>query len=135
MKKILFKNKQMIIFYKIAHLMLKIYSSKNNNYLHRILYFSLWQIPMNNKNRNLEKKMAKLMCKKNLLCNRQSLILIIIIVGYRHQSYSLKLANRWDLKVVISWLLKSLINKYKMLIWRLKKLSRITSYQFLKIKK
>jgi hypothetical protein len=94
MKKILFKNKQMIIFYKIARLMLKIYSSKNNNYLHKILYFNLWQILMNNKNRNLEKKMAKLMCKKNLLCNRQSLILIIIIVGYRHQSYSLKLANR-----------------------------------------
>ena len=47
-KKILFKNKQMIIFCKIVHLMLKIYLAKNNNYLVKILCFSLWQTLMNN---------------------------------------------------------------------------------------
>jgi hypothetical protein len=58
MKKILIKNKQMKIFYKIVRLMLTIYFQRNNNFLHKILYFNLWQIQMNNKNKILEKRMA-----------------------------------------------------------------------------
>jgi hypothetical protein len=58
MKKILIKNKQMKISYKIVRLMLTIYFQRNNNFLHKILYFNLWQIQMNNKNKILEKRMA-----------------------------------------------------------------------------
>ena len=58
MKKILIKNKQMKIFYKIVRLMLTIYFQRNSNFLHKILYFNLWQIQMNNKNKILEKRMA-----------------------------------------------------------------------------
>ena len=58
MKKILIKNKQMKIFYKIVRLMLTIYFQRNSNFLHKILYFNLWQIPMNNKNKILEERMA-----------------------------------------------------------------------------
>ena len=58
MKKILIKNKQMKIFYKIVRLMLTMYFQRNNNFLHKILYFNLWQIQMNNKNKILEKRMA-----------------------------------------------------------------------------
>ena len=58
MKKILIKNKQMNIFYKIVRLMLTIYFQRNSNFLHKILYFNLWQIQMNNKNKILEKRMA-----------------------------------------------------------------------------
>ena len=56
MKKILIKNKQMKIFYKIVRLMLTIYFQRNSNFLHKILYFNLWQIQMNNKNKILEKE-------------------------------------------------------------------------------
>ena len=58
MKKILIKNKQMKIFYKIVRLMMTIYFQRNSNFLHKILYFNLWQIQMNNKNKILEKRMA-----------------------------------------------------------------------------